>query len=177
MFILGHIGITMGIFALIRKHPLFSNIPMDLRLVAFGAMLPDLIDKPLGQVILADSIGNGRMLAHTLLFFLLLFSAGLYVYKNSRYPGIIVVSAATFLHLLEDSLWTTPETFFWPLLGLEFANNTPQIGFTDFFLDVFIISYTPALNQVFISEIVGLICLIGIVVGKKYHKLSNPDNT
>ncbi len=164
---MGHIGITVGIFALIRKHPLFSNIPIDLKIVALGSMLPDFIDKPMGQVLLADSIGNGRMLAHTLLFCLLLLSAGLYVHTNSQYTGIIIISAASFLHLLEDSLWTTPETFFWPLPGLEFANNTPQIGFTDFFIDVFIISYTPALNQVFISEIAGLICLIGIMVDKK----------
>lgn len=167
MFILGHIGITIGIFALLRKNPLLSGIPVDLRLVAFGAILPDLIDKPLGQILLADTVGNGRILAHTLLFCLLLFSAGLYIYRSNRYTGIIVISAATFLHLLEDSIWTTPETFFWPLLGTGFPNNTPQIGFSDFFMNVFVISYTPEFSEVFISEIIGLVCLIGIMISKR----------
>lgn len=171
MFILGHLGITIGIFAIARKLPGLSGIPIDLRLVALGALLPDLIDKPLGQVIFANSIGNGRMIAHTLLFCLLLFAIGLYMYGNRQYTGILVISAATFLHLLEDSLWQTPQTLFWPLLGTEFYNNTPQVGFTDFFYDILAISYTPAFSQVFVSEILGLACLLGVIVAGGSRKL------
>lgn len=171
MFILGHLGITVGIFALARKLPGLSAIPMDLRLVALGAMLPDLIDKPLGQIILADHIGNGRMIAHTLLFCILLFAAGLYIYRGRQHTGMLVISAASFLHLLEDSLWNTPETLFWPLLGTGFPNNTPQIGFAEFFLDILRTSYTPASSHVFISEVIGLVFIMGIIVAGQSRRL------
>lgn len=171
MFILGHLGITVGIFAIARKLPGLSGIPIDLRLAALGAMLPDLIDKPFGQVIFADSIGNGRMIAHTLLFCLLLFVAGLYMHKDRQYTGMLVISAAAFLHLLEDSMWEAPQTLLWPLMGTEFYNNTPQVGFTEFFYDILTISYTPAFSQVFVSEILGLACLLGIIVAGHTRKL------
>lgn len=39
-----------------------------------GAILPDLIDKPVGEIILSQSRSNGRLFAHMLLFaFILLF--------------------------------------------------------------------------------------------------------
>ena len=160
MFILGHIGITIGIFEIARRIPGLSGIPIDLRLVALGAMLPDLIDKPIGHVIFVDSIGNGRIVAHTLLFCLLLFLTGLYIYSNRQQTYMLVISAATFLHLLEDSLWNTPVTLFWPLLGTEFPNKAPHSGFLELFSSLLMTSYTPAYNQVFISEIIGLVCIL-----------------
>ena len=41
---------------------------MDLRVLAFGAVLPDLIDKPIGSILFTDYYGTGRIYAHTLLF-------------------------------------------------------------------------------------------------------------
>ncbi len=84
-----------------------------------GAVLPDLIDKPLGLLI-TGSGGFGRIYAHTLLFFLLLISAGcLSRGMYSRRVGTLVLSAAAGVlsHQLLDVLWLLPVTWYWPLLG------------------------------------------------------------
>src|SRR3989442_7737282 len=61
MFLLGHLGIGLGLaWVLSRKSP----TRIDYRLVLFGAILPDLIDKPLAYVTGLDS----RIWAHTFLF-------------------------------------------------------------------------------------------------------------
>jgi len=42
--------------------------------ILIGALLPDLIDKPIGKIMLAESLSNGRLFAHSFLFiFFLLF--------------------------------------------------------------------------------------------------------
>ncbi len=41
--------------------------PTDYRLVAVGAMLPDVVDKPLGIYLLRRQLRNGRVYGHTLL--------------------------------------------------------------------------------------------------------------
>jgi hypothetical protein len=58
MMPIGHLGIPMLPF-------LFKNDPdWDIRLLILGSLLPDLIDKPLGHIILPEN--NGRIFAHTL---------------------------------------------------------------------------------------------------------------
>jgi hypothetical protein len=66
MFIFGHIGITLGIAFIIFQ---FVLPRIGIRL---GAILPDLIDKPIGRILLGESVANGRLFGHTLLFILLL---------------------------------------------------------------------------------------------------------
>src|SRR5438876_766918 len=64
MFLLGHLGIGLGLAWLLSWK---SPTRIDYRWVLFGAILPDLIDKPLGFLAGLDS----RLWAHT---FLLLFA-------------------------------------------------------------------------------------------------------
>lgn len=45
---------------------------LDLRLVIIGSMLPDLIDKPLGIYLMGNTLSNGRVLSHTLVFLLVM---------------------------------------------------------------------------------------------------------
>ena len=42
-----------------------------------GAILPDLLDKPLGQILLAETINWGRIYAHTLIIAVILIIMGL----------------------------------------------------------------------------------------------------
>jgi hypothetical protein len=44
----------------------------DYRLVALGALLPDIIDKPLAWFILGDRVEDNHLFAHTMLFGLVL---------------------------------------------------------------------------------------------------------
>ncbi len=79
--------------------------------IAFGSILPDLIDKPLG-FLLYHSFGNGRLIAHTLLFNLLLLLLCVYLGKELWLIGI-----CSMLHLVEDQMWRMPDVLFFPFLG------------------------------------------------------------
>lgn len=160
MFIFGHLGITLGIFQLARKAPGISGISLDLKMVALGAMLPDLIDKPLGELLLASSLANGRIIGHTLLLCLVIALAGVYMWMKRQDLKLIIVSAAAFLHLLEDRMWETPQTFFWPLLGLEFPDKHTGAGGIGYFIEILLRSYTPSAGSVFMAEIVGIMILM-----------------
>ncbi|WP_321430922.1 metal-dependent hydrolase [uncultured Methanolobus sp.] len=177
MFIFGHLGITLGIFNLIRKYPAFSKIDLNIPLIAFGAMLPDIIDKPLGKVMLANSLANGRIYGHTLLFFFLVLITAYYFYKKNNNANLLIIPAASFMHLIEDRMWMTPQTLFWPLLGWQFPDGYQSAGILDYFLSIFKNAYTPTMSFVFMSEMIGLSIMIIALVNrelvpyfKKYRK-------
>ncbi|HDN68801.1 MAG TPA: hypothetical protein ENG23_04400 [Methanomicrobia archaeon] len=89
MFVFGHLGVTLGVvFLALRLLKLRTKleIKFNRRLYLFvftGSLLPDLIDKPVGEILLAGSISNGRIFAHTLLFNFLLLLFCLWLYKRS----------------------------------------------------------------------------------------------
>ena len=93
---------------------------IDYRLVLLGSMLPDIIDKPIGQYFLRDTFSNGRIFGHTLFFCLIIFLIGLYRYRRCGGTGGIVLSLCSGSHLVLDQIWHSPKTLFWPILGLAF---------------------------------------------------------
>jgi membrane-bound metal-dependent hydrolase YbcI (DUF457 family) len=126
MFIFGHIGITLGIFfGLSILVPRLRTI-INPTFLAIGALLPDLIDKPLGRVILAHTLANGRIIGHTLLFSFLIFLIGLYLYDKRREIIILNLATGSFFHLIEDQMWNIPKTLFWPLFGWSFPRGSPD---------------------------------------------------
>jgi membrane-bound metal-dependent hydrolase YbcI (DUF457 family) len=159
MFIFGHIGITLGIFYFLYR--LFSkkNFPSVVPYIVLGSLLPDIIDKPLGRIILAEAVGSGRIFAHTLLFVILLGLLGYYLSHKGQ-PKLLVIAGASFCHLLEDQIWNTPEVVFWPFLGWGFPKDTISGSFMEYLMIIFNRSYDPAFTEVFISEIIGLIIII-----------------
>jgi membrane-bound metal-dependent hydrolase YbcI (DUF457 family) len=158
MFIFGHLGITLGSFHLASKVP-GTTIPPDVKMIALGAMLPDLIDKPLGEFILAGSVANGRIIGHTLLLFFVISMAGAYICKKRQNLSLLIISAAALLHLLEDRIWETPQTFFWPFLGWEFPDKYSGTGGIGYFLEILLRSYTPSSGSAFIAEVAGMAIL------------------
>ena len=147
MLLFGHIGITLGIawFAESRL-----KIKIDYRLIVVGSLLPDIIDKPVGMILLP--LNNGRVFGHTLLFILIFLLTGL------KYRKSLFLSFASFLHLIEDKMWSEPQTLFWPLLGFEF----PAKGYASFYdyLSGILSEYKPSLSHVFISEVMGLAVIL-----------------
>ncbi len=93
---------------------------LDLRLLLVGSLLPDLIDKPVGMLILSDVFQNGRIFAHTLLFFVLLLSLGIYLYQRRGRNWLLMLSLGDLSHIVLDSMWAVPQTLFWPLFGCAF---------------------------------------------------------
>src|SRR2546422_7235651 len=61
MFLLGHLGIGLGLAWLLSTR---SSVRIDYRLILLGSILPDLIDKPLAFLLSLE----GRLWAHTFLF-------------------------------------------------------------------------------------------------------------
>ncbi len=159
MFILGHIGITLGIFYILSRLSSKNNFSVNVPWIVFGALLPDLIDKPLGRIILAETIGSGRIFAHTLLFGLLLILTGYYLYRQGK-PELLIIAGASFCHLLEDQVWDKPVVFFWPFFGWEFPKDTVSGSFIEYLMIIINRSYIPGLSEVFVSEIIGLLIII-----------------
>lgn len=152
MLLFGHIGITLGIAWLIESK---LKAKMDYKLILIGSLLPDIIDKPVGMILLP--LNNGRVFGHTLLFILILLLIGL------KYRKSLFLSFASFLHLIEDEIWNELETFFWPLLG-----DFPAKEHEEFYeyVERIISEYTPSLSHVFISEVIGLAIILAFFLKK-----------
>lgn len=118
--ILWHLGATV----LIARY-VFRDPGMDLRWLAVGSLLPDLVDKPFGSVLFNETFGTHRLWAHALVFPALLLVATLVVTtRGSRWrAALIALVIGSTVHLLLDGVWTDPETFWWPVFGLDF----PQV--------------------------------------------------
>src|SRR2546428_6307772 len=116
MFLLGHLGIGLGLAGL---SPWKSPGRIDYRLVLFGAVLPDLIDKPLAYVTGLDS----RIWAHTFLFlFAILALSFVPALRAFRLVGFGVAT-----HLLLDMIWIQPAVVLYPAYGWAFPAAPSQV--------------------------------------------------
>jgi membrane-bound metal-dependent hydrolase YbcI (DUF457 family) len=153
MLLLGHTGITYAVVRTAEKLISHSGRKIsgliDYRLVFIGAILPDILDKPLGHIFLKDTLGNGRIFAHTLLFSLLLFLIGLFYWVKAKRPGILVLAVGSFLHLVFDSMWALPKTLFWPAYGWSF----PQMKSDDYLWQVLLRLVTDPYS--YVPELIG----------------------
>ncbi len=102
-----------------KSAPAFGR-RIDYRLLILGALLPDIIDKPLGIYLLPDQLGTGRVYSHTLLFLIVIAFSGLAWYLLKRSTAMLVVAAGVFSHLAADQMWANPKTLLWPLYGAGF---------------------------------------------------------
>lgn len=123
--ILWHLGGTV----LIARY-VFRDGAMDLRWLMFGAILPDLIDKPIGSIFFHNVFGTHRVFAHTLLFPVVLLAGVMMGTRrgSTRRKAAIAIVIGVFVHLILDAVWLSPDGFLWPLFGLEF----PAVAGSDF---------------------------------------------
>jgi len=104
-------GIVLGL--------LIGDILCDRRWVipcAIGAVLPDLIDKPLGYLVF-PTIGDGRFFLHNIFVFIILLAAGLIIWKYYRNPVVLALDIGILSHQILDSMWAEPENWLYPALG------------------------------------------------------------
>jgi hypothetical protein len=139
--------------------------------------LPDLIDKPLGMIVFASTISNGRMISHTLLFSFTLFLIGLYFYNKRSNIVIVTLASGSLFHLMEDQMWNTPNTLFWPLLGWSFPkeNIADGIAFLLMLLkESFMLNFSQGfiLEHSFIPEIIGMMVIVIFTLNWLKNKLS-----
>jgi len=141
VYVLGHFGIAIGLAWLLawKRGP-----AVDYRLVLLGAMLPDLIDKPLGVALGLET----RLWAHSLVFFVSLLALS---WIRSLRP-LLWVAFGVATHLLLDRIWAMPWVVLWPALGWTFPPDGATLwGFVEPLLaDPFVIA----------GEVAGAIILI-----------------
>jgi inner membrane protein len=168
MLLFAHTGITLGAAVAISaaanrgekiSWPASLSKYTDIRFLIIGSMLPDIIDKPVGQYLFRETFQNGRIFSHTLLFWALVTIIGVIVYKRSKSLWGFSLVAGVLAHLLLDSMWAAPATLFWPFMGWEFG--AVEIGDYTSYLFRELISDP----RVYIPEIIGLVILLWFGVG------------
>lgn len=167
MLLFGHAGITLGAAAIMagsvnrhsEKKSWFASLSkyLDIRLLLVGSLLPDIIDKPVGQYFFRDTFDNGRIFSHTLLFLIVISAIGFFIFKKQCRTWLLALAGGTFTHLILDEMWRTPKTIFWPLLGFSFPKVELEGWASGIFHAMF---FDPA---VYIPEIIGLAVVLWFV--------------
>lgn len=160
MFLFGHIGVTLGIFFGLAIIIPRLRIIIDPTFLAIGALLPDLIDKPLGRLIFASTFANGCIIGHTLFFSLLLLMTGLYLYDKRTDIRVLSLATGSFFHLIEDEMWNTPNTLFWPIFGLKFPKGSSDNVGLWYLISELENSFTLHLSRSYIPEILGMTMIV-----------------
>jgi len=127
---------------------------IDLRLLFVGSLLPDIVDKPVGQFFFRDVFSNGRVLSHTLLFLIIVTLAGLWFHRRYAKNWLLVLAFGILTHLICDQMWRSPRTLLWPIYGFSFD----RMDLTHWVSNLLYALQTNA--QVYVPELVGLVILV-----------------
>ncbi len=98
----------------------FRDPAMDYRLVASGALLPDLID-----LVLRRAIGPAHSVtvATTALVVVMLATVG----RRSLRRRLLAVNIGVFAHLVLDGAWLRTKAFWWPIAGRSVRGSLPVV--------------------------------------------------
>ncbi|MDJ0664110.1 MAG: metal-dependent hydrolase [Acidimicrobiia bacterium] len=128
----------------------FRDDRMDLRMLVFGALLPDLIDTPIG-ILFYESLGSVRLVSHGLIVAAAVMVAVVLATRRGRpRKRWMPLAIGLFLHILLDALWLDPETLWWPFFGWGFSAAGPET----------VSAYLEALARnrlMWLGELVGLL--------------------
>ena len=110
-----HIGASLWLFRWIFRDP-----KVDVRFLLIGAILPDLIDLPVGTVLLADRYSTGELWFHALLLPTIYMAAVLALTRRGRRRRAwMALGVGWLFHLLIDGMWVNQEVFLWPFFGWD----------------------------------------------------------
>jgi hypothetical protein len=165
MIFFGHLGITLLFVFLVFY---YLKIEADYRFVLVGAILPDIIDKPIGDYLFYSDFQNGRLFAHTLLFVAVLTTIGWYADKKYHFSGILLLALGSVVHLVLDQMWLTPGTLFWPLFGWQFEKYNDLGDYAGYIWDQ--LMHNP---QAYVPEVIGFLILVGFFIHFRLYKREN----
>jgi hypothetical protein len=119
MYPVTHVTIAVG--AVKAGERLFPArwLPLDYRFAALGALLPDLIDKPL-KWFLIPSLPDDHLWGHTVWLSAVLIGVGLLFALRRSDSRVLLVGIGALTHLIFDPVATDARTLFWPLFGSTF---------------------------------------------------------
>lgn len=130
MFLVAHMGFAAApASALARwwgENRGFSCGAPDMRWLLAGTVLPDLVDKTVGQIVFKPYFENGRIFCHTAAFAILVFVAGVYRLKRNRDGRLFLLACGVASHFVLDKMWLEPSTALWPSLGPFVRNPSLQ---------------------------------------------------
>ena len=110
-----HLGGSLWLFRWIFRDP-----KVDIRFLLLGAILPDLIDLPVGTILAADRYSTGELWFHSLLLPTIYMTVVvLTTRRGRRRRAWMALGIGWLLHLLLDGMWTSQEVFLWPFFGWE----------------------------------------------------------
>jgi hypothetical protein len=122
MYPVAHMGAAVAAVKAGDRFLPAGDRPPDYRFAALGALVPDLIDKPLERLGIAG-VPDGHTFAHTLLFSTLLIVTGTAVARRKKDTRLLLVGLGSLTHLLVDPVIVYPRTLFWPVFGLDFGRS------------------------------------------------------
>lgn len=117
MLLFAHLGIGLGLAWLLAWR---SPARIDYRFILLGAILPDLIDKPLGAAMGLET----RLWGHTFAFLFAVLAAG----ALGRWTPLRLLGFGVATHLLLDLIWMQPDIALWPTFGWSFPAGTFDVG-------------------------------------------------
>lgn len=101
---------------------IFRDPKVDVRYLAFGALLPDLVDLAIGTTLYGGRFSSGELWAHSLLLATVYMTVVLLATRRGRRRrAYMAVGVAWLFHLLLDGMWAEPEVFLWPFLGWDLS--------------------------------------------------------
>lgn len=110
-----HVGATLWLFRWIFRDP-----KVDVRFLLLGALIPDLIDLPIGTLLLADRFSTSELWFHSLVAPSLYMTVVLLTTRRGRRRrAYMALGVGWLFHLVLDGMWADPEVFFWPFFGWE----------------------------------------------------------
>ncbi len=110
-----HTGATLWLFRWIFRDP-----KVDVRYLLLGALLPDILDLPLGTLLFAEAFSTGEIFFHSLTLAAVFMAVVLLTTRRGRRRrAFMAVGVGWLFHLMLDALWTVPVVLFWPFFGLE----------------------------------------------------------
>lgn len=187
MLVFGHVGITAGIIKVYEKAAKKKNSKndcfIDYRIVIAGSLLPDIIDKPLVQILYGLRNHDGHLIAHSFIFSGLLIVLGMIIICINENKSVFTLGICSLIHQLLDKLMSVPNIFFLPnvnsrnfiaLKRLAFVHNITLPIYTRFpyLRDTVLYFEKP---YIFISETIGFIIIIyficRIIAGKGRGRL------
>ena len=118
--LLWHVGGTLLGFRYVFRDP-----KVDVRFLALGAVISNLIDKPLW---LATGLPP-RSLGHTLIVPMILMAGILLTTRRGRRRRRwMVLPIGMGIHLVLDGMWAQQEILLWPFFGFEFPSSSTTLS-------------------------------------------------
>lgn len=147
---LWHIGASVAFIRYAFRDPM-----MDIRFLAFGAILADVIDLPIG-ILLWPTFKTPRLFGHSMMFaFTAMVLVALFTRRGPVRKQWILLAVGLLLHLALDAMWRSPETLWWPFFGWDFTFSGFET-FLDYASDVLM---TP---MMWLSEVAGFLYLAAL---------------